>query len=456
MNLEFQFWTALPPLPLREVGTSRVESIEHYLHRQAFATGLGYDRTLDFANRWSGSNAFSHHERLAFTVTGVELGTRIGLIEVMTGRRDLHCGSLWVVSDAMGLQGFGRLTSARRWCPRCYLDWEKDTSAEALVWSIQLLETCPVHGCALVTACAACGATQSTRTPLPRRRHCIRCRTPLGWDAPDITARQTRFERWIDYQICSLVALCADPAQPKLASDSFTRYFHAFLKCHGARTDLPTALQAVVRVWKYGLGMKGLSMRMLLNFAALHGCSVLDLLLYPTQTGQSEPIFGFWDGFDYAPLVARSVRSPLAVLESTLRHLIKKASINYLPPLPEMLRRTECVQTDVKRIMPALLVDYKRVYEQQGTLLTLRRLSTAFAHASRELDALGRIRIGRSYLPRIQRMVAISSGTSAEDTQRACETALLMHRVGRKVASARQTMSPAIAEHARWEADLLH
>ncbi|MDE2343540.1 MAG: hypothetical protein KGL63_09170 [Betaproteobacteria bacterium] len=425
-------WTALPPLPLIGIGTALVESLDHYLIRLADLVGITHDRTLEICNAAAGQILFPPHGTSSpFLCNETELEARIAAIEQLTGQNDrLRRGTPWACSAVMGVHAFSSAARAKRWCPVCYLQWDPDRSAEPLAWSIEIKKLCSLHGCELVDRCRSCGKAQPARTHYRARRACRFCRTPLGWDAESVSAHLTPLDRWVESQVDQVIELCSDPAQEKLPADRFHLFLEALSAMHGDRADLPPALRSVVSLWSYAPATK-ISLKMLVNLAAMHGSSVLDILLDPVRTAQREPFFGFWQGFDYLPLTPRNRLRGSVRLQVTLRNLLRRAAVCYLPSLDFVADHAGCAQPEILHVKNQVLAAYRQARRVQHGKHKSKPLELAIPRALDALDALGLIQIKRVMLYKILPEIVTASRLDKVDARRIAETALILRRAKR-------------------------
>ncbi|MHB1798472.1 MAG: TniQ family protein [Vulcanimicrobiaceae bacterium] len=422
-------WTALPPLPLIGIGTAQVESLDHYLIRLADLVGITHDRMLEICSAAAGHAVFPPHGTSSpFLCNETELEARIAAMEQLTGQNDLlRHGTPWACSAVMGVRAFSRTARFRRWCPVCYLQWDPDRSAEPLGWSIEIKKVCSLHGCELVDRCQSCGKAQPARTRYRARRACRFCRTPLGWHAEPVSAHMTPLDRWVESQVDQVIELCSDPAQEKLPADRFHLFLEAFSVMHGDRADLPPALRSVVSLWSYAPATK-ISLKMLVNLAGMHGCSVLDILLDPVRTAQREPFFGFWQGFDYLPLTPRSRLRGSVRLQVALRNLLRRAAVCYLPSLALVADHAGCKQPEILHVQNQVLAAYRQARRVQHGKHKSKLFEQAIQPA---LDALGLIQIKRVMLYKIVPEIVTASRLDKTDARRIAETALILRRAKR-------------------------
>lgn len=425
-------WTVLPPLPLRGTGTAQVESLDHYLIRLADLVGITHDRMLEICSAAAGHAVFPPHGTSSpFLCNETELEARIAAMEQLTGQNDrLRRGTPWACSAVMGVHAFSSAARAKRWCPVCYLQWDPDRSAEPLAWSIEIKKVCSLHGCELVDRCQSCGKAQPARTRYRARRACRFCRTPLGWHAEPVSAHMTPLDRWVESQVDQVIELCSDPAQEKLPADRFHLFLHTLSALHGDRADLPAALRSVVSLWFYEPSTK-VSLRKLVNLAAMHGCSVLDILLDPVRTAQREPFFGFWQGFDHLPLTPRSRLRGSVRLQVALRNLLRRAAVCYLPSPDFVADHAGCTQSEILHVNNQVLAAYRLARRVQLGKHKSKLLELAILPAINALDTLGLIQIKRVMLYKILPELVAASRLDKVDARRIAETALILRRAKR-------------------------
>ena len=443
-------WTALPPLPLIGIGTAQVETLDHYLIRIADLVGVTHDRMLEICNAAAGQILFPPHGTSSpFLCNETELEARVAIIEQLTGQNDLlRRGTPWACSAVMGVHAFSGATRARRWCPVCYLRWDPDRSAEPLAWSIEIKKVCSLHGCELVDRCQSCGKAQPARTRYRVRRSCRFCRALLGWEAVSVSGHMTPLDRWVESQVDQVIELCSDPAQEKLTADRFRLFLEAFIAMHGDRADLPPALRSVVSLWSYEPSTK-VSLRKLINLAGMHGCSVLDILLDPVRTAQREPLFGFWQGFDYLPLTPRSRRRGSVRLQVTLRNLLRRLAVCHVPSLPLVAQHAGCERSEIPQVTDEVLAAYRKARARDRRTHKSAALERAIPSALEALDALGLVQVKRGQLCRMVPILAAANGLDTSDAWRVAETALILRRA-KRAREASQAVLPDAARDAGW------
>jgi hypothetical protein len=214
-------WTILPPLKLKGVSTSLVESVPSYLARMLWTTGVSLNHLAKFVARRAGPGAGSTRTFMTADALHSIAISRIRELEVLTGERHLRCGSLWALSEIMSSNANVYGKNRRRWCPRCYGDWNND-SYEPLVWRIDLLGVCPRHQCRMECTCPTCGSFQRDVYLQEHRLVCCACGASLAEGA--ISTKRPAFAQWIDEQILQLIEYCATPRSKPAPRSIYTDF----------------------------------------------------------------------------------------------------------------------------------------------------------------------------------------------------------------------------------------
>ncbi|THD05978.1 hypothetical protein B1806_16390 [Metallibacterium scheffleri] len=355
------------------------------------------------------------------------LARRIQAIETLTGQTNLRCGTLWAVSRATNLHGVSQLNLPRRWCPVCYAEQSAASAAEPLVWSMRVLQTCTVHGCALVDTCGACGSAQPDKGPLSTRRHCRKCCAPLGWNARPARDEQSPLERWIDTQIVMIVQYCADPQNPLLPANGFHRFCTALRRFPERWQQLPTSLRTVMCT-RPRCTLKPPVLEVLLEVAAIQHCGVMDLLTEPEWAVQA-PLWA------EGPLARESTHAmlrpevPMLRMKALLSRLLIGNTVSYLPPLATILARVDIDLDQAKDSYPELIAHYQQRYAEQGTSAQLRRLSIALERALLSPSLTRSLVPTPSRVAQVRQQLAHTWHLKVADAGRVCTSALALSRL---------------------------
>lgn len=358
-------WSSLPPLQLKGVGTSRVESLEHYVLRQAWTVGVTMANMMSIVGpaiaggrrgQVMGSGKYCGPSR--------DFSHRISTLKMLTAQDDLQCGTFWVLEDVLATYGGGRDTTRRRWCPVCYRDWDDDLSYEPLSWIVDIQAECDLHKCKLETTCSRCGADQPSSTDYQRRRRCHKCKQSLSGDGA--AAAITGDEAWGQQQLASIIELCATPSQPQIPFENYVRFVKLLVDGHPMRRAYPNALKAEFYRATKNLTRGRTTIRAIVNLCALQSISARDILLSP-DAAASEPLLDLW--FSYATL-----KLPVGRHAERLERCAKcfsdvlKASEkdHYVPQMKVVLRRFRLNRQLLREMHLDVYEEYKLRHEEQG------------------------------------------------------------------------------------------
>jgi hypothetical protein len=335
---DFRFapnWTALPPLELRGIGTSRVESLQYYLHRLTWTTGISFSSianglALDGpVKRCRASRSYQTHglnERSSALACGVE---------DLTGLRHLRCGTLWALSSVISAgSGLGR-RRRRRWCPLCYEGWNEH-SYEPLLWEIELLGCCPVHSCRLESACHSCGAHQSHATQLDRRLLCGSCGEFLGKFAA--FPMRPRFSWWVDEQVEQLIEFCSTPRVNPLPWSMYCNFVTSLRSTAKRVGGLKGEMCSILRDFSRGARLRAYkpTIRTLVNLCAMQSISMQEFLNAPLDVAGPN-LFDQWAGLNYVPFPSALQAHRVYVAIRCLDDFARTRSA-YFPPIKLLLK----------------------------------------------------------------------------------------------------------------------
>ena len=154
------------------VGTPYVESLTGYIARLAEAHGLppGILVLTEIAPLVKEGYVFSgsSKDKALEKVYGSRNGKRIlnGMdltatalvqaLEALTQRENLHFLTMLTWGDVLSSKGL--LRDSRAWCRICYDCWyvTGQTVYEPLIWALDVVTVCPLHGYPLETQCPSC------------------------------------------------------------------------------------------------------------------------------------------------------------------------------------------------------------------------------------------------------------------------------------------------------------
>lgn len=338
-------WTALPPVPLRNVGTPQVESVAHYVARLAWLTGTSVKRIVSLAAPYDEPGTRQACSSSAFCGPGKVYKRRIQNLEALTGVTTLRCGSLWVLDDLLSSGAVGRSSRLRRWCPRCYLEWDDASSCEPLLWSIDLSVVCHIHGCDLESKCHHCGAGQQHYSRYRRRRHCLTCGTSLAGEG--VRTTRSPYSRWVEDQLAELVRHCATPGTSPVPGTAFQQFVSATRASQLTQSSAKRA--AFYRLVKTNGSSRGTRVRLdtLMYAGAVQNIAICDFLLNPVQAAAT-PLPLDWGGYEQLGLRFENDYAPDA-LRHCLDLLLREPGNIYLPHPSTVMRE---MKTSRRRLCP--------------------------------------------------------------------------------------------------------
>lgn len=415
-------WTVLPPLKLKGVGTSLVESVPSYLTRMLWTTGLPINHLARYVGERGlpgAGHAWSFHKAEALSAIAI---SRIQELEVLTGERQLRCGSLWALSEIVSANASVYGEYKRRWCPGCYGEWDSE-SYEPLLWRIDLLGVCPKHGCRMECVCPGCGKFQRNSYDQELRRSCWSCGTSLAEGAA--WSNRPEFARWIDSQILQLVEFCATP-RPAPVPLSIYADFAMGLRINAKRCGrMDTVMRLILRdIDRHARrNSRRPTLRSLLNVCALQGVSVQELLCAPTQVS-GPMLFDQWPGMSYLPLPSAIHAQRIYVASRYLEDFLA-LDPPFFPPMNILLHCFHIQLLALRDVAAQVFDVYEEHHLRHGSQFRRARLRSAFLCARRVLNHPVRNNRNPDFR-RQTKSVASLTGVSLEDAAMVLEGAKLM------------------------------
>lgn len=375
-------WTILPPLKLRGVGTSLVESIPSYLNRVLWTTGVPMCHLASYVRKRcppGAGNVRSFQKAEALSEIAI---SRMMELEALTGEDNLRCGSLWALSEIVSYNTSVYGGYRRQWCPQCYEDWSEE-SYEPLIWRIDLLGTCPKHGCRMECICRHCGKFQRDAWRTELRRICWSCGTSLAKGAT--WTKRSDFAEWIDGQIRQLVELCATPRGAPVPLSIYTDFAMGLrinAKNSGRRdTVMRLILRNIDRHARRN--SRRPTLRSLLNMCALQGISVQELLCAPREVS-GPMLIEQWPGMSYLPLPSAIQAQAIYAAARYLEDFLAECP-PFIPPINVLLRRFRVQILAVRDVAADTYDAYEKRFLAQGGAVHRARLKRAFLYAQRLL-----------------------------------------------------------------------
>ena len=444
-----KFWTPLPPLELRGVGTPLVESFPHYCSRLAWISGVSIGNLL------TGMSADTRpHKGFGGGFTslcgpGANYLDTLAVAEALTGNKMLRYGTFWVLHRILGRTGLNRRPRHRRWCPVCIAGWDEETSSEPLIWNLSLLAACPTHGCDLLDVCAGCGTRQRIFVRYDQRSKCTQCRTSLGMGAK--ASARPHFMQWVDSQLCDLIELCATPGQPQVSPVVCQRFIAALSDQLYASERIPRSLAKAVLGVRQRSRRRRLSIRTLLNLAALQGVSIRHILLDP-DSASTQPLLDTWHRHGYLPL-PRSMRADKPQrAAASLEKVLERLTGIYLPPMGAgVLLPFVVVRQVVQEAYPDLCDRYDRLYVDQAPTQLRNKLRSAFGYAVQQIKASKR-RTSRCPSHRtLTRLVHEETFAGSAWAPRVAQAAIVCNQIVTEVGKAKGETLPPLGGSLGWQ-----
>lgn len=375
-------WTVLPPLKLRGAGTPLVESLRSFVVRILIATGMG-------SSHLARELGLRISKRL--TCIGGFIGTKeydlleraVDDLQILTGANNLRSGTFWALSRIISTDGQkNHEHSFRRWCPICYREWGAD-SYEPLAWTVDLLRTCPVHGCMLNNACWSCKSPQSPYLSARRRSLCDSCGADLSASITWIKLHP--FLQWVERQALDMIAFCAEPRAEPVPHAILSEFLKGLRRSsHLRRGD--TLTKSIDRILMDAkLGRRKVSLRSLVNLCAVQGVSLGEFLAAPRET--SGPLlFGCWGGLNYMPIPTARQAQKIYVASRCLKDFLH-ARPAYYPPICHFLKRFQVQLLAVRDVAEDAYDIYIAAHSVHGDAATQRAFRAAYLCAVRVLSS---------------------------------------------------------------------
>lgn len=169
------------------LGTPYVESFGSYLHRLASAHTISLYQLIAHVRHWwnvelsNKSRLPQHCEGVRFSGYSLDNQRLAAALEVGTGIASLAGCTLLPLRDVCAGNGIGALKKTRAWCPACYDEAERghEVIYDRLLWQIQGVRRCGVHGVRLLRECPTCRSPQRNQAAKTTLHVCERCGTSL-------------------------------------------------------------------------------------------------------------------------------------------------------------------------------------------------------------------------------------------------------------------------------------
>ncbi|MFC0084572.1 TniQ family protein [Dyella flava] len=338
----------------------------------------------------------------------------------------------------------------RRWCPLCYQHWDPEESWEPLLWSISGVFRCPVHKCVLISECTACGSGQASGVAIDRRRWCQKCGAGLSGDGTFVET--PRFYEWIDAQICGLVTLCATAGRDPLSGNVLTQLTSKLIKRklnknRRHRRDIDT-IRMCLGSTHGEQTVSGLSIKTLVNLSALHGASVVDMVMRPGEI-MSKPLFDIWSGFHWLCDPFERKDGHVKAARWLLKRLLAHSGLLYLPTMRILTKDIGVSPSRLEAFDPETYGSYMDAYENQQCPSVRYARGRAFSVACKRLKDINPDRWRRNRLWWLPREVGKEAHVSEDDAFCACSSAIIYSRLLARAVKHTER-SVAAKEDIRW------
>jgi hypothetical protein len=421
-------WTALPPLPMRGLGTERVEPLDYYVLRMSWTTGWSVrqlSKLLD--TEGSGSSL-----RPSYYLFGERREAQITALERLTGNSDLRYGTLWVLKEILNTKGLYRQGGAtRRWCPACYRHWDPETSWEPLIWSIPYVSRCPVHRCGLVEECSSCGAKQRRDAPIDQRHRCWSCSASLAGEGA--ATAHPKFYDWVDSEICKLVAFCSTSGREPVPGDTLSHIADGFESYARNRHELHR-MRRCLALQRGDSIDSHLSLTGFINLSALLGTTLVDVLTRP-QEAMSSPLLDLWSGFHWLCDPFAKKDDTVRAARWLVRKVLRTCGAWYLPSMRVLVKDLGVSPSRLKDFDPEIYETYMEAYMKQSTPSVRYTRGVAFAVARGHFQGTHPNSWNHHRMWRLPREVEKQARVSFEDAYYASCGALFYSRHLAKAAS---------------------
>lgn len=163
-----------------------MECLASYIHRLALAHGVTFYQLHAhlrhwFAQRHNDKKLPRNCESVRYNGYGKDVRNLVSALEEATCLDSLRACTLLPLSEVCAGNGIGAVKKTRAWCPACYHSARERGSAiyDQLLWQIQGVTRCPIHGVELKQICAVCGQIQRNQSSRNILDHCEHCSEDL-------------------------------------------------------------------------------------------------------------------------------------------------------------------------------------------------------------------------------------------------------------------------------------
>lgn len=352
------------------VGTPMIESLTSYMMRLADAQSIQPNVLIGKAIvpllscSSQGRQPYAH--RTAFWVGSPVLNGMTSLtdrfvqaLSDLTQQHDLRFLTMLPWKEVLShLQSVRR---TRAWCATCLEEWrvKGQTVYEPLLWALEGIHQCGVHGCLLQIICPHCASTLRPLAPRIQPGYCGRCDRWLGGPLPgktppaQVSEEEELWNRWVAMAVGELLA-----AAPNLLSTPCRDNIAASMKSvvNGNQLALARHLQMTqATIWQWLEGVRIPQLRMLLRM-----CYCLHISPLAFLTGKAEAICVTPGAplHSTIPSSKRSQRRPYTRFDVERMRSALEAVLSSTeeppPPMSEVARSLSSDQSILRRYFPEL------------------------------------------------------------------------------------------------------
>jgi hypothetical protein len=198
------------------IGTPRVESLTSYIMRLAEAHTVSA-RTLILREIFPNLSTRPHNTHFeglhSLNGMGAYFEQWVSILGKLTARSDLL--ALTLLPWQRLLTSGGILRRRRKWCPRCFQEWQRHATPiyECLAWVLAPVAVCPVHDILLEQYCPQCRRPMLVLSAHAHPGFCAHCHRWLGDHSTARGAPATEQvmadQLWIANQVGEFLALGA-------------------------------------------------------------------------------------------------------------------------------------------------------------------------------------------------------------------------------------------------------
>jgi TniQ len=393
-------WTAMPPFPLRGLGSPLVESFRSYVKRISWASGIR-DTVRPGVIFTDAPDISAEPSRTGLGLNQDDrLANVVAVVSALTGSPHLRCGTFLSLRDVMHDP---TIRSNRRWCPECVDELWLPTGWDPLLWSIGDLACCPLHNCDIVSSCQNCGAKQKTLRKFANTQRCGRCRKPLRGRGHRTAWSQ--FNTWSDFQIIELVKTYCVPEAAVVDPNTLYQINEALVNADASYVEKSMIAQ------RFKVGGRP-RLATLLQLAAAQAVSLVDLISRP-QEALSRNLIDTWSEFSDFPSQLRTVTNHY--LGAAISRFLQQDKHAYFPPLRYILREVGVSRT---RALDTHLIECRRYEERRRcgqSPAMLDRMDRSFRTALSAVSSGGSLHRPGRYVGALTRMLVAKESLSSDD-----------------------------------------